>query len=321
MNVIDTNLLNTLGCWYLANFKVIYINLSDQIYEFYTGLGQDRSEDLIEGKSKRSMVVNEYDLLKLVLFDFAETLNMFVEKGSARHIIMQEANSDIITEIFRKGVNNVLNTEQYLEENVDEEEILIQNSQLNPGDTMRSEVGHNPRTQNFLNNIMFVNMSVLESYKLVFILTKNKQISDMILPEVLTADFAELGSTRNLPQTETKAREQIDIIATDESQVFANRKMTEDDPEMVKSILDSELRKKLEEGELDCEDPYKGENPQMENLRFKDLILKFIKICNKFIRSEAVHNVNFKRKLLQTLGHFSKTMQAGVFLGFVDHHD
>jgi hypothetical protein len=34
---------------------------------------------------------------------------------------------------------------------------------------MRSDNGVNPKTQTFLNNIMFVNMSVLESYKLVFI--------------------------------------------------------------------------------------------------------------------------------------------------------
>jgi hypothetical protein len=109
MNVIDGRLLDTVGCWYLANFKVIYVNLSDQIYEFYTGLGQDRSEDSLGLRDKRqsSQVVNEYDLLKLVLFDFAETFNLFVEKGSVREILLQEANFEIITEIFRKGINNV----------------------------------------------------------------------------------------------------------------------------------------------------------------------------------------------------------------------
>lgn len=109
MDVIDGRLLDTIGCWYLTNFKVIYINLSDQIYEFYTGLGGGQSEDGLPGGNKRqsSQVVNEYDLLKLVLFDFAETFNSFVEKGSVREILLQEANFDIITEIFRKGINNV----------------------------------------------------------------------------------------------------------------------------------------------------------------------------------------------------------------------
>jgi hypothetical protein len=109
MNVMDGRLLGTVGCWYLANFKVIYVNLSDQIYEFYTGLGQDRSEDGLGLANKRqsSQVVNEYDLLKLVLFDFAETFNLFVEKGSVREILLQEANLEIITQIFRNGINNV----------------------------------------------------------------------------------------------------------------------------------------------------------------------------------------------------------------------
>jgi hypothetical protein len=130
---------------------------------------------------------------------------------------------------------------------------------------------------------------------------------------VFTRDFGELSAPKNHMTTEN-AHRRLETMGSDDSQI----KMTEDDPELVKSILDAELQRKFYQVGLGEGYPYKGENPQMANLKFEDLILKFTKICGKFMRSEAVYNVNFKRKLLQTLGHFSKMMQVGVFLEFMD---
>lgn len=135
----------------------------------------------------------------------------------------------------------------------------------------------------------------------------------MLLPEVFTRDFGEVSAPKNHFKAET-GKKRLTTYCSDDSQI----KMTEDDPELVKSILDAELQRKFDQAGLGQEDPYKGENPQMAGLRFEDLILKFIKICGKFMKGEAVYNVNFKRKLLQTLGHFSKMMQVGVFLEFMD---